>query len=148
VLTGHRPADGLPRSWSGILDAAQRADGPRRHLDIGAALPPIDGVTVRIDSLISWPASWRLYLRALPGWWNDSEDGHRRWNPVSVHAEDDRGGSYLSTFGGSTGHHGHEELALRFLPRLDPLARALKLTCRGATEEVAVDLRLVPAAAP
>ncbi len=50
-------------------------------------------------------------------------------------------------FGGSTGHHGHEELALRFLPRLDPLIRALKLTCRGASDEVAVEFGLVPAAA-
>ena len=27
VLTEHRRADSLPRSWSGMLDAAQRADG-------------------------------------------------------------------------------------------------------------------------
>lgn len=148
VLTEHRPADRLPASWSGMLDAAQRADGPRHHLDIGAALPPIDGVTVQVDSLISWPDSWRLYLRARPGWWDYSEDGQRKWSPVSVHAEDDRGGTYLSTFGGSTGHRNHEELALQFLPRLDPLARALKLTCRGASEEVVADLGLLPAAAP
>ncbi len=144
VLTEHRPADGLPRNWSRMLDAAQRADGPRQHLDIGAALPPIDGVTLQVDSLISWPDGWRLYLRAKPGWWN--EDGHRKWNPVSILGDDDRGGTYLTTFGGSTGHRGHEELALRFLPRLDPLARALKLTCRGASEEVVVDLGLVAAA--
>lgn len=148
VLTEPRPADRLPASWSGMLDAARRADGPRRHLDIGAALPLIDGVAVQVDSLISWPGSWRLYLRARPGWWSYSEDGHRKRNPVSVHAEDDCGGTYLSTFGGSTGHRGHEELALRFLPRLDPLARALKLTYRGASEEVVVDLGLVPAATP
>ena len=94
--------------------------------------------------MISMPDGWRLYLRATPGWWNYSEDGHRKWNPVSVHAEDDRGGTYLSTFGGSTRHRGHEELALRFLPRLDPAARALKLTCTGAGEEVIVDLDSSP----
>jgi len=148
VLTGHRPAGGLPRSWSGMLDAAHRADGPRRHLDICAALPPIDGVAVRVDILISMSDGWRLYLRATPGWRNYGEDSHRMWSPVSVHAEDDRAGTYLSTLGGSTGDRGNEELALRFLPRLDPLARALKLTCRGASEEVVVDLGLVPAAAP
>jgi hypothetical protein len=148
MLTEHHPADGLPRSWSGMLDAARRADGPRHHLDIGAALPPIDGVAVQVDSLISWPGSWRLYLRATPGWWSHSQQGHRKWSPVSIHGEDDRGGMYLSTFGGSTGHPDHEELALRFLPRLDPFARALKLTCRGASEEVAVDLGLLPGAAP
>jgi hypothetical protein len=148
VLTEHRPADGLPRNWSGMLDAARRADGPQRHLDICAALPAIDGVAVQVDILISMTDRWRLYLRATPGWWNYSEDGHRKWNRVSVHAEDDRAGTYLSILDGSTGHSGNEELALRFLPRLDPLARALKLTCRGASEEVVVDLGLVPAAAP
>jgi hypothetical protein len=148
VLTEHRPADGLPRNWSGMLDAAQRADGPRRHLDICAALPPIDGLAVQVDILISMSDGWRLYLRTTPGWWNYSEDSLRKWNPVSVHAEDDRAGTYLSTFDGSTGHRGNEELALRFLPRLDPLARALKLTCRGASEEVVVDLGLAPAATP
>ena len=148
VLTEHRPAGGLPRNWSGMLDAARRADGPRRHLDICAGLPPIDGVAVQADILISMSDRWRLYLRAAPGWWNYSEDGHRKWNRVSVQAEDDRSGTYLSVFDGSTGHRGNEELALRFLPRLDPLARALKLTFRGASEEVVVDLGLVPAAAP
>jgi len=149
VLTEHRPADRLPSSWSGMLDAARRADGPRHHLDIGAALPPIDGVAVQVDSLISWPGSWRLYLRATPGWWNHNDDRHRKWNPVSVHAEDDRGGTYLNNFDGSTGPwpRGYEELALRFLPPLDPLAHALKLSFRGAGEEGPVDLGLGPAAA-
>lgn len=148
VLTEHHPADGLPRSWLGMLDAARRADGPRRHLDIGAALAPIDGVAVQVDSLVSWPGSWRLYLRATPGWWSHTQEGHRKRSPVSIHGEDDRGGMYLSTFGGSTGHRGHEELALRFMPRLDPFARALKITCRGASEEVAVDVDLQPGTAP
>jgi hypothetical protein len=146
VLTEDRPADRLPLSWSGMLDAGRRADGPRHHLDIEAALPPIDGVTVQVDSLISWPGSWRLYLRAMPGWWNYSEDRRRKWAPVSVYAEDDRGGTYVSGFGGSTGHGDHEELALSFQPCLDPLAHALLLTFRGASEEVPVDITLGSAA--
>jgi hypothetical protein len=160
VLTGDRPAAGLPSSWSGMLHAAGRADGPRHHLDIGAALPTIDGVTVQADTLLSSPGSWRLYLRASPGWRNYSEADHRRRSLVSVHAEDDLGGTYASEFDSNTGpppreedlvgnasaRRGYEEFALEFLPRLDPLARALKLTCRGASEEVAVHLGLVPAA--
>jgi hypothetical protein len=142
VLTEDRPADRLPLSWSGMLDAGRRADGPRHHLDIEAALPPVDGVAVQVDSLISWPGSWRLYLRAMPGWWNYSEDRRRKWAPVSVYAEDDRGGTYVSGFGGSTGHGDHEELALSFQPRLDPLAHALLLTFRGASEEVPADITL------
>ena len=34
----------------------------------------------------------------------------------------------------------YEELILRFLPRLDPLAGALKLTFTGTGEQVAVEL--------
>jgi hypothetical protein len=157
VLTEHRPAGRLPGSWPGMLDAARQADGPWHHLDIGAALPTIDGVTVQADSLISWPDSWRLYLRATPSWWDYSEDGGHRWSPVAVHAEDDRGGYYLSTPGGGARYPGrdklgheeevsHEELALRFLPRLDPLAHSLTLTFRGTNQEVLVDLRLESAA--
>lgn len=146
VLTGRRPPGRLPASWSHMLDAAQRADGPRHHLDIGAALPAIDGVIVQVDSLISRPGSWQLYLRATPGWRNYTEDGRRRWSPVSVHAKDDRGGTYVHSLGGSTGHRGHEERTLQFLPRLDPLAHALTLTFRGTGEEIPVDLLLEPAA--
>jgi hypothetical protein len=141
-----------------LQQSGEQADGPRHHLDIGAGLPPIDGVSMQVDSLISRPDSWRLYLRATPGWWRHSKDGSRRWAPATVHAEDDRGGTYLSTPDGGRWHPnreepgheeeepGHEELALRFLPRLDPQARALTLTFRGANEKVLVDLRLESAA--
>ena len=142
ALTEHRAAEGLPPSWAGMLAAAERRDGPRYHLDLGAALPPVDGVTVLIDSLFSMHDGWRLYLRAAPGWWKYSEDRDRKRAVLSVSPEDDRGGSYISTFGGSTGQQDHEEVTLRFLPRLDPAARALKLTVRGATEEVPVTIGL------
>jgi hypothetical protein len=143
---GQGPA-ALPPSWSRMLAAAGASDGPSLHLDIGTTLPPIDGITVHVDSLFSAPERWRLSLRAAPGWWEYSDDRQRKWSPVSVLAEDDRGNSYLSIFGGSTGAEGHEELALEFLPRLDPLAHGLTLTFRGAHEQLAVDLRLDAAAA-
>jgi hypothetical protein len=142
LLTGGGPADGLPRAWSGIIDAAQRTDGARQRLDIAAALPPIDDTVVRVDSLGSEPASWRLYLRAEPGWWIYSADRQRKWAVVSVHAEDDLGGRYVDQFGGSAREGDLEELALNFRPRLNPLARALTLTFSGAAEQVALELRL------
>jgi hypothetical protein len=145
-LTGHHPADGLLPGWSGMLNAAQRTDGPRHYLDIAAALPPVDDTVVQVDSLVSEPEAWRLYLSASPGWWTYSKDHHRKWAAMSVDAEDNLGGMYLSIFDGSTGDGDHEELTLRFLPRLDPLARALKLTFTGTSEQVAVELRLAPAA--
>jgi hypothetical protein len=142
LLLGHGPAGGLPREWSGMLDAANRGDGPQLHLDISAPLPPFSGVAVRVDSLVSGPRSWHVRLRAEPGWWTYSADRQRKWAVVSVHAEDDLGGRYVDQFGGSARKGDLEELALNFRPRLNPLARALTLTFSGTAEQVALELRL------
>jgi len=142
MLTGHGPADGLPLGWSGMMDAAGRSDGASRHLDLLVALPPVEDTVVRVDSLISEPGTWRLYLRAEPGWWGYSADGNRKWSVLSVAAEDDLGGMYVSQFGGSRAHGGREELSLWFRPRLNPLARALTLTFSRATDQITVDLQL------
>jgi hypothetical protein len=143
-LAGERPADDLPPAWSGMLSAANRSDGPTCHLDIPAALPPLYGVAIQLDSLVSRPGGWKLYLRATPRWFIHSEDGMQKWDPVSVNAEDDLGGGYVSWFDGSTGDSDHEELALRFLPCLNPLARRLMLRFRAAAEQVTVAFDLPP----
>lgn len=142
-LAGERPADDLPPAWSRMLGAADRSDGLACHLDIAAALPPLYGVAIQVDSLVSRPDGWKLYLRARPGWFVFSEDRMHKWDPASVNAEDDLGGGYLSSFGGSTGHPDHEQLTLGFLPALDPRARRLTLRFRAASEQVTVafDLR-------
>jgi hypothetical protein len=148
LLCEEQPADGLPPAWSGMLDAARRTDGPDVHLDIAAALPSIADTEVQVDSLISEPECWRLHLRATPGWWLYSEDRRQKWTVMSVRAEDNLGGMYLGTFGGSSGRGDHEEVTVRFLPRLDPLARILKLTFSATGEQVSLDLGLEPAARP
>ena len=142
-LNGERPADDLPPAWSGMLSAANRSDGPACHLDLAAALPPLCGAMMQADSLVSWPGRWKLHLRARPAWFIYSEDGMQKWDRASVYAEDDLGGGYISSFGGSTGHPDHEELALDFLPPLDPRARRLTLTFRAAGEQVAVAFHLL-----
>jgi hypothetical protein len=147
-LSEDRPADGLSAGWSSMLNAAQLTDGPRHHLDVAAALPPVNDTVAQIDSLISEPESWRVYLRASPGWWTYSEDRDRKWAVISVDAEDNLGGRYVNTFGGSTGHSHYEDLVLRFRPRLDPLAQALTLTFSGAGVQVAIEIRLLPASQP
>jgi hypothetical protein len=141
-LTDQHLEDELPVRWYRFLDALDQADGPERHLDIAAAVPRIEDLAVQLDHFVSGPDSWQLYLRAMPTWWGRSEDGHRKWALVSVRADDDQGGQYLSTFGGSTGHRDHEELKLKFVPRIDPLARRLKLTFSSHAAEAVVDLDL------
>lgn len=131
-----------PVSRPGPPAPSPRRDGLRSHLDLGAVLPPIDGVAVRADSLFSCPGHWRLYLRAMPGWWAYADDRSFKWSPVSVTADDDRGGRYLSSFGGSTGRGDHDELVLQFLPGLDPLARSLTLTFRGTRTAVPLTVGL------
>ena len=126
-----------------MIDAADRSDGASRHLDLSVALPQVDGAAVRVDSLISEPETWRVYLYAEPGWWIHSPDMSRKWAVMSVVATDDLGGMYLSQFDGGRGRLGdYEEITLRFLPRLNPLARALTLTFSNAGEQVALELHL------
>jgi hypothetical protein len=147
-LAGQRATTGLPAAWSGVLEAAGRTDGTRLHLDTATAVPRIGESTVCLDSLVCAPDSWCSYLRAAPGWFIHSADQHYKRAAMEVHAEDDLGGMYLSSFGASTTHRDHEEVTIRFLPRLDPRARAVKLVFTGAAgETVAVEVRLAPASA-
>ena len=140
-LTGQRPDDD-PRGRDAMPDAVDRSDGPRHHLDLGITLPPIEGITLQLDSLISAPSGWSLFVRASPRWWRYRDDRRRKWSPVEISAEDDRGCPYQYKFGGSAGRDGREELSLRFSPRLDPLARRLRLTCTGSAEQITIDVDL------
>jgi hypothetical protein len=148
ALTGRHPAGDLPSAWSGMLDAAQRTDGPRYYLDIGAALPPIGNTAVHVDCLVSEPRSWRVHLQARPGWWIHSEDQQHQWEALSVDAEDNLGGRYHSHNGGGASHGDHTEFTLGFRPRLDPLASELKLTFTGTGEQATAEINLTPAASP
>jgi hypothetical protein len=141
ALAGQRPLAGVPRRWSAMIGARGQADGAPLHRDISADLPPVGNIAVRVDSLVSEPRSWHLYLRAKVSGWNNSEDRSPLWSAMPVQAEDDRGGTYL-TESGNAGTRGYDELALRFLPRLDPLARAVTLTFTAGGEQVALEIRL------
>ena len=68
ALIRQRPPSGLPSAWHTVLNTADRADGPRLHVDLDTALPPVDGTAVRLNTLASWRSSWDLHLQATPGW--------------------------------------------------------------------------------
>jgi len=46
-------------------------------------------------------------------------------------------------FGGSSGREGHEDVKLRFRPRLDPTARTLRLVFQGTRDVLTVDVELL-----
>jgi hypothetical protein len=127
---------------AGSTDRAHLIDGARYHLDLGVTLPPLDGITLQLDSLFSTLSGWSLRLRATPRWWRYRDNGNYKWSPVGISAADDRGRSYLSSFGGSSGRDGHEYLTLQFTPPLDPHARRLRLTCTSSTDQISLDLDL------
>jgi hypothetical protein len=144
ALIRQRPPSGLPSGWHSVLNAADRADGPRLHVDLDTALPPTDGTAVRLNTLASWPGSWDLHLQAAPGWWTYSTDGQRKRDAMTVFAEDDLGGLYISNFGGSRGRPGYEEVKLTMRPRLAPGARLLTLTFASQTQQVTAEIPLAP----
>ena len=144
ALIRQRPPSGLPVGWHSALNAADRADGPRLHVDLDTALPPVDGTAVRLNTFASWPGSWDLYLQATPGWWIYSTDGQLKRVAMRVFAEDDLGGLYISNFGGSSSCPGYEEVKLTMRPRLAPEARLLTLTFASETQQVTVEIPLAP----
>jgi hypothetical protein len=151
ALTGQSSADGLPAPWAGMLTAADQPDGPRHHLDIGVTLPPVAGVTIRLDALICAPGSRRLHLRSVGRWPVEvRRDGNGnlkdKWRSMEISADDDRGNSYVSSFGGHSYMPGGiiEHSSVTFWPRLDPLARRLRLTVTGPADQVTIDLELGP----
>lgn len=121
---------------------AHAARGMMSHLDLGVTLPALDGASVRADTLASGGGGWSLYLRVRPGWWRYSADGTRKQELMAVQARDNRGGTYLSRFGGSTGHGAYEDVILKFTPPLDPRASELTLAFGAAAEHVLISASL------
>ena len=81
-------------------------------------------------------------VSAAPSWWQYSEDRRRKWAPFRVWAQDDRGGHYVSMFGGSAGAEGHEDLTFRFRPRLDPDVRLVRIVFEGPDTALPVEVAL------
>ena len=101
-------------------------------------------MAVSLNTLVSWPGSWDLFLQAAPSWWTYSTDGQHKRDTMTVFAEDDLGGFYLSNFGGSSGHRAYEEVKLNMRPRLAAEASFLTLTFVGETQQVTAEISLAP----
>ena len=63
---------------------------------------------------------------------------------MTVFAEDDLGGLYLSNFGGSCSRPGYHEVKLELRPRLAPRARLLTLTFASHAQQVTTEIPLAP----
>lgn len=63
---------------------------------------------------------------------------------MTIFAEDDLGGLYLSNFGGSSSRPGYQEVKLTMRPRLAPGASILRLTFVSETQQVTAEIPLAP----
>jgi hypothetical protein len=131
----------LPPTLARFLDAAALSDGAPLNYSFELQLPTIDGVTLLLDTLISGSEGWRIYLLADPGWSFQEVEG-RGMHTSIIHASDNRGGRYLAHTSPRFRDECHDEIVVRFQPRLDPLAEALQLVVSGEREEVLVDIVL------
>ena len=149
-----RPAQVTAATWTATAGAVLRADGPQLHRGIGVTLPEADGVSIHLDTLVSLPSGWHLYLHSSRPRAR-GRDGRRKKSLIAVHAEDDRGRRYLASYDRNTSAPeseepagepamNQEELIARFIPRLDPLAWNLRLTFQGPHQEILVDLAIGP----
>jgi hypothetical protein len=151
ALAGEGPAGALPAPWAGMLAAAGQLDGARHHLGIGLTLPPVEGVTIRLDALTSAPYCWRLHLRSAGRWpVGVRRDGRgnlqEKWRDMQFSVDDDRGNAYIGNVGAfSSGDDAIQRFTVEFRTRLDPLARRLTLAFTGPADQVTIDLELDPA---
>ena len=81
----------IPAPWAAVLQARDRTDGRRWISDPAILLEPIDGVTIGVDTVVSEPRRWLLYLTAVPDWSIRVAPKAMR-DAVRVSATDDRGG--------------------------------------------------------
>ena len=153
ALTGQGVAGALPAAWAGILAAADQLDGALHHFGIGLTVPPVEGVTIRLDALTCALHGWRLHLQTAERWPAEvrrDSNGNltEKWPSMEVGAVDDRGNSYIGIMGAfSSADGGIRQHSTQFRTRLDPLARRLTLTVTGSAEQVTIDLELGPVSA-
>ena len=136
----------LPKQWASTLARRGASDGPTGALAVGVVTPPIDGVTVSIEALVTTSDGFEIHVETSPGialghhpMFHQASDQAR----IAWWAEDDRGNSYL---GGGAGFSGSDQLTQATIAfyALDPRARELRLMPTGLTERAVVTLTVLP----
>lgn len=140
------PAD-LPDPWRSLVVRREAGPGPEGAMAIGVVTPPIDGVTVKMDGLVTRPEGFEVRVTTSPAvdltHRNDLDPAMRP--QIIWWAHDDLGGHYIGGMGNVwlTGR-GIGTGAIRFRPPLNPRARTLTLTPTGRTSRAAIVLNDLP----
>lgn len=137
------PRADLPNPWRSLVVRRDAGPGPEGAAAIGVVTPAIDGVTVKMDGLVTRPEGFEVRVSTSPavdvGHQNEMDPALRP--QIIWWAHDDLDGHYIGGMGNvwSAGH-GIGTGAIRYWPPLDPGARTLTLTPTGRTSRAAVVL--------
>jgi hypothetical protein len=133
----------LPEPWASLTGGLRSGGGPKGVIPIGVVTPPIDGVTIRFDVLVSTDHDFSVQAATSPrpnsGFMGSGNEARIAW-----WAEDDQGNHYLGGIGSWSGGLDFGQGMIAFGVPLDPTAGELRLTPTGLSERAVVSLRLLP----
>lgn len=141
------PRPGLPDPWRSLAVRRDAGPGPEGSAAIGVVTPPIGGVTVRMDGLVTRTEGFEVRVTTSPAvditHANEMDPAPRP--EIVWWAHDNLDGHYIGGMGNvwSAGH-GVGTGAIRYRPPLNPRARTLTLTPTGRTSRAVVILNDLP----
>jgi len=147
----HRVADSLrlgasptplPEPWGSLLLGwnSHRRDGPTGGVAVALTTPPVDGIAILVEGLVSGPEGWRAYVVTSPdsNWDGPASQQSVTLAPLIWWAADNLGHSYLGRAGGWSFGVAMGGGPIEFSPALDPRATELRLLPTGASERAVV----------
>jgi hypothetical protein len=136
----------LPPKWASLFARRAGARGPGGAAAVGIVTPPIDGVIISMEGLLTNEQGWEIHVATSPGI-GIGPPGMQRivdQSPIAWWAEDDRGNHYLGHTGSWGGNHQYSHGAINYWPPLDPRATELRLTPTGSSERAVITLDSLP----
>jgi hypothetical protein len=134
----------LPSPWASYLSRLGVQGGPDGAVAVAAVTPPIDGIIVAVDTLLSAGTGFGVHAATSPGtlFGPVPYDMSVKDPRVAWWAEDNLGNHYLGGSGGWGGGPDVTEGTVGFFPALDASATELHLQPTLTTERAVITVRL------
>jgi hypothetical protein len=134
----------LPPTWASYLSRLGRQDGPAGAVAVAAVTPPIDGIVVAVETLLSTGTGFEVHVATSPGtlFGPVPYDMSVKDPRVTWWAKDEIGNHYLGGSGGWAGGPDLTEGTVSFLPALDARATRLYLQPTLTSERAIIAVEL------
>jgi hypothetical protein len=146
AFSGTGGSSALPAPWASLLARQGVPSGPSGSIPIGVVTPPIDGVTLSIEGLVTTDQGFEIHVITSPGIalgptpWHTGVDRPR----MAWWAEDDRGNHYLGGTNGWSGSPDRSACTIAYWPPIDARATELRLIPTALAERAVVTLDHLP----